>query len=105
MSYENCPKCNRYVWLETHTCQPTFICWCPEYGQTMADARRVRGRDHEDAAIEWATRFDRDSADYLIVRGNDAAVHVAHEDGGDEQVLVVSGEMVASYSARRKDGA
>lgn len=60
----------------------------------------------EAAAVKWAERDDADSADYLIVRGNDATVLVAEDrDGAPEQRFTVSGESCPVYRARQASNA
>ncbi len=63
---------------------------------------RVDAFSPESAAVKWAERDDADSADYLIVRGNDATVLVAEDrDGAPEHRFIVSGESCPVYRARQ----
>jgi hypothetical protein len=56
----------------------------------------------EAAARTWAERDDADSADYSIVRGNEATVLVAEDrEGAKEECFVVSGESCPVYRARQ----
>ncbi|WP_291784457.1 hypothetical protein [Luteibacter sp.] len=76
--------------------------WCPERGSTKEDGMRVDAFSPESAAVKWAERDDADSADYLIVRGNDATVLVAEDhDGAQEHRFTVSGESCPVYRARQ----
>lgn len=80
----------------------SFIVWHPENGQTREDGRKVPAFSAESAAVKWAERDDADSADYLIVRGNDATVMVAEDrDGSEPERFVVSGESCPVYRARK----
>lgn len=73
--------------------------WSPDHGSVEDDATEIEAADAEDAAKEWAERDDCNSADYLIVRGNDALVHVRAPDGSLHRFMV-SGESVPVYRAR-----
>jgi hypothetical protein len=75
--------------------------WCPERGQEKGDNRMVVAPYAEAAARTWAERDDADSADYSIVRGNDATVVVVEDrDGAPEHRFTVSGESCPVYRAR-----
>ena len=79
----------------------TYLVWCPDYGQDRSDARSYKANDRRMAAEDWAMDYDRRSADYMIVGGNDATVIVAEDiDGSEELGFIVSGETVAHYRAR-----
>lgn len=79
-----------------------FQVWCPERGQEKGDGMLIRAHSAESAAVKWAERDDAESADYLIVRGNDATVLVAEDrDGAPEQRFTVSGESCPVYRARQ----
>ncbi len=76
----------------------TYMVWSEDQGGTEDDARPFVAYSESDAAEEWAQWDDSHSADYLIVRGNDATVKVRGEYG--IHTFVVSGESVARYRAR-----
>ena len=78
----------------------TYLVWCPEYGQSEDDARRVNAWDANAAACEWAEWYDARSADYLIVGGSEVTVVVRAANKPEEWRLIVSGESVAHYRAR-----
>lgn len=81
--------------------QTAYRVWCPDRGSTKEDGMRVAAFSPESAALKWAERDDADSADYLIVRGNDATVLVAEDrEDAPEHRFVVSGESRPVYSAR-----
>lgn len=74
--------------------------WCPDYGGTKDDSRRVDAYCPGYAAERWAERNDADSADYLIVGGQPAVVVVAEAfEGAPEHRFTVSGEQVPKYRA------
>ncbi|ARU04699.1 hypothetical protein CCO03_08445 [Comamonas serinivorans] len=79
---------------------PMFKIWCPELGQSIDDAKTVKGFDHESAATNWADWHDHDSADYAIVGGEVAEVQVLHEGETKPVTVRVFGEMTRSYRAR-----
>jgi len=62
------------------------------------DAESVHAHFPEAAVEKWAERDDAESADYLIVGGQDATVMVRAPDG-DLLRYRVTGEAVPSYSA------
>jgi len=77
-----------------------YLVWCPEYGGTRDDARTIDAFCASKAAELWAEHEDRTSADYLIVKGNCAVVHVSREDDPTTtSVFRVYGETVPRYSA------
>ena len=82
-----------------------YVVWRPDYDQTIEDGRVVEALCPEYAVQQWAQRDDCESADYLIVRGNDAEVMVS-ELGSSLPPLrySVSGESVPSYRARMLHG-
>jgi len=110
MSWDLCRKCGRYEPSASHHCPPAWKLWRPEHGGTEEDAITVYGYSAEAAVEAWAERDDRDSADYSIVGGNNATVHVRFVGDQDraralcfpteEMVLEVVGESVPSYTAR-----
>lgn len=104
-TYANCDTCGRLYWTDDrHECPPIFLCWSPEYGHTAdGDGRRIHARDAEQAATAWAEWYDRHTADYPIVCGSDATVHVRDPEG-KERLFVVTGEHVPVYSARAAKG-
>lgn len=74
-----------------------YVVWNPEHGD-REDGREIESHSAEAAVRAWAERDDAESADYLIVRGNDATVQVW--DGERERTYIVSGESVPEYRAR-----
>jgi hypothetical protein len=79
----------------------SWCVWRPDHGQSKEDGRTVVAHSAEDAAIKWAGQADAESADYLIVRGNDAHVLVARGyEGAPEFRITVSGESCPVYRAR-----
>lgn len=109
-----CKTCGDFMTtVVAHKCHPAWRVWSPTFDQDEDDgARRVFAFDAEEAAEAWADRFDRDCADYPIVGGSEAEVHVRYDDDPerartlrlptDTQVFVVTGETVPSYTARSK---
>lgn len=81
-----------------------YLLWRPENDETIDDAREVLAFDAEEAAEDWAANDDTQSADYSIVRGNEATVCVRLKDDESAPVetFVVYGESVPQYSAQRK---
>ena len=78
-----------------------FLVWRPDYGGTRDDAREVEAYDMGEAAEKWADKYDRDSAEYLIVGGQDAELMVELVGGnGKAYKYIVSGDAVPSYRAR-----
>lgn len=75
-----------------------FQVWCPHHGSGPDEARTFNAVDSADAAQQWALCEDTESADYLIVGGQDATVIVS--DGKTERTFIVSGESVPYYRAR-----
>lgn len=76
-----------------------FRVWYPETGQTIDDAKSVKGFDHESAATNWADWYDYDSNDYAIVGGQVAEVCVLGAGETEPKRVRVSGEMTRSYRA------
>lgn len=54
-----------------------YLVWCPQRGQTQAEARRYTAYDAEHAAAQWACWADEYILDYQIFRGTDVMVAVA----------------------------
>ena len=81
-------------------CPPRYVVWCPDDGNTEEGGKTFRARSASAAAEQWAEWSDRHSADYNIVKGCDAVVHVRSEDGGETFAFSVTGETVPLYSAR-----
>lgn len=79
-----------------------FAVWCPERGQTEADAAQLDARNAEDAAREWAGEEDANSADYLIVGQRwEPTLHV--RDGDKVRAFKVTGEAVPQYDTEELD--
>lgn len=98
----HCAECGQWkgVYPDRHRCDPFFSVWCPDHGETEDDAEEFRAMGHSNAAEKWAEWSDRTSADYTIVRGSDATVHVRGR--GQTRTFVVSGE--ARAALQRKGG-
>jgi hypothetical protein len=85
-----------------HTCPPRWDIWRPDHGEERGDRHPERGEDAEAAVTLWAERDDSDSAEYSIVGGEEATVHVCpHDADGDAQheVWRVYGEAQPVYHA------
>lgn len=97
MRYRECEICGR---LEDtrHKCQPLFYVWSEENGDEST-ARKIYALNQKDAAEKWAERYDADSAEYLIVSGNDEIVCVRPEGQPGVFKLRVSGASVPEYRA------
>lgn len=54
-----------------------YVVWRPDWEQTIEDGRTIDAHCPQAACEHWAEREDSDSADYLIVLGNDAELMVA----------------------------
>lgn len=79
--------------------EKTYLVW-REGEEEREDAKRVKALYASQAAENWAEWADSWSADYTIVRGTDARVFVALDDGGtDAELFSVSGETRAIYHA------
>lgn len=79
-----------------------YLVWCPELGQTQDDACLTDAIDARAAACEWAKEHDEATAEYPITGGKDFTLIVAEAAVSDRKMeLVVSGECVLQYSARR----
>jgi hypothetical protein len=76
-----------------------YLVWCPDLGGTSMDALHIDAGAPDLAAEEWAYRYDRDSAEYSIVGGQPATVHVLDMATGRETRWSVVGEAVPSYTA------
>lgn len=98
-----CSKCGEYDFTDRHRCLPGFLVWHKEEGEEEF-ARKVHALDMCDAAEQWAERDDSESADYLIVSGQDARVAVKDMETGAVGIFIVSGESVPSYSANEVIG-
>ena len=72
--------------------------WWPEQGESKDGARVFEGFDHEHAASEWAEWYDHYSADYSIVGGTAAEVHVLREDEDTARTVLVTGQLSRTYS-------
>jgi hypothetical protein len=109
MSLEWCRDCKEMK-FDRHQCDPGWLVWSPEDGETEDDARTFYGMSAERAVEKWAAWSDSNSADYAIVGGSEVTVHVRlrgleKERAGylmlptEELVFEVYGESVPSYSA------
>ena len=89
--------------LDRHMCPPSWDVWRPDE-QEQEDCRPVYADEPGDAVEAWAHDDDARGADYRIIGGDDATVHVRrHGDTTSEpMVFEVSGESLPHYSARRK---
>ena len=84
---------------DTNGARTTFLIWRED--ESEDDARSVIAWDARSAVEDWASYDDCHSADYSIVKGDDATVLVRRDTPGAEVMrYVVSGETVAQYTAR-----
>lgn len=97
----SCPSCHRAIWSSgAHVCPPKWSVWNPDQ-EEEEDARVLFADDPETAAEEWAEHDDRDSAEYTIVRGSPAIVHVRPypPEGKEALKFKVQGEYDPRYWA------
>lgn len=102
MSDSWCKTCGDFMLNpKTHVCDPAFLVWYPEYGQTEEDgARKVYAADHEQAAERWAERNDADTCDYAIVGGSEVVLHVKKAGEDEVKKFTVTGRSEPVYDAR-----
>lgn len=98
MSLRDCDRCGSFCVLDDHVCPPRYVVWSHEDGGTDEDGKTFRAQSASAAAEQWAEWIDRHSAEYSIVKGCDAVVHVRSEDGGETFAFTVTGEFVPLYS-------
>jgi hypothetical protein len=106
-----CKDCKE-IKFDGHHCDPSWLVWSPEDGETEDDGRVFYGMSPDRAVEKWAEWSDRNSADYSIVGGQEATVHVRLAEGQGERaeflrlqteeiVFNVYGESVPEYTAQR----
>ena len=100
VTMRDCDRCGAFCVLDSHACPPRYIVWCPDMYGTEEDGKTFHASSPSAAAEKWAEWSDCHSADYGIVKGTDALVHVRREDGGETLAFTVSGETVPLYHAR-----
>jgi hypothetical protein len=98
-----CKKCNEFMmYPERHQCPPTFeVCQpdCdPDYWET------IMAKDAGLAAEKWAEADDCNSAEYLIIGGDDATVLVRKLGEQETQKFIVTAEAVPEYYAKEVAG-
>ncbi len=81
-----------------HRCEPNWIVWCEEDGQSMDDANAVGAFCATSAAEKWA-EIDDAGGDYNIIKGGDAKVNVRHATGTKIYTFSVRGESLPQYTA------
>ena len=111
MSITWCRDCKGMVFdASAHRCDPGWLVWRPDYGETEDDARTFYAMSASGAVEKWAAWSDEHSADYDIVGGSEATVHVRLRGlekeraeylvlPTEELVFEVYGETVPSYHA------
>ena len=109
MSIEWCRDCKE-IRFGNHRCDPGWYVWQPDNGETEDDARTFYGMSPDAAVEKWAAWSDSHSADYDIVGGGEATVHVRLRSQDtdraeflrlptEELIFEVYGESVPSYHA------
>jgi len=95
-----CPKCNRWHW-DDKPCNPAWLVWCPDDGDDVDDACKVHEVAAEYAAERWAEENDH-HADYRLLSGHEAVVHVVPANKPDQkpQRFRITGETVPEYHSR-----
>lgn len=90
-----------------------YLVWCPEEGETAANAEECLGYSSaEEAAEDWARGDDWREGDYGIANGRREATVLVRPldpptwvDGSDEPLrLQVTGETTYTYTAQRCEG-
>jgi hypothetical protein len=76
-----------------------YLVWCPERGQTEADARTIPfAYSAAEAACQWARIEDHKNVDYLIAGGRETTVLVRQwVEGAKTEEKIVTGEMQPFY--------
>ena len=96
MSREWCSECVALHEPERHF--PEFRVWCDD---DEAGGSTYRAMDAQSAAERWAEDDDAYN-DHSIVGGSAAVVNVRDLTTGSVMAYEVTGEVVPSYTARRK---
>ncbi len=96
-----CNRCQGYPIKGTCACR-TFDVAIADRGEVEdCSWQQIRARDAEDAAEEFAERYDVDSAEYRIVRTGSAEIWT-RDDLGTVQKWEIDAEPVPTYNAREK---
>jgi len=79
-----------------------FEVWCPDFGETIDDAKTYNAIDSEDAACIWAKHHDMygDGGDSSIEGGAQMNVCVLRDGRKVSELMTVSGRLVPRYTAR-----
>lgn len=93
-TYGNCKECGALcVHREHHRCAPIWK--VRRDGDGPDEARKIHGRDAEDAASEYCERFDGD-LDYSIIRNGGATLLV--ERDGETVTIHIEAESRPRYA-------
>lgn len=79
-----------------------FLCWIPEYGHTVEDAREVQAFDAELAVSEYVRRYEAEDCDYPVGGGIRTIEVMCAANGEDAVAYIVSGDARPTYSASKK---
>lgn len=80
--------------------QREYIVWCPEYDESIGNARRFVANGPDQAAMMWAENRDKRTEEPLIARGDHARVTVESIASGDQHDYFVTGEILPVYVAK-----
>lgn len=92
-----CSNCRQYKFAN-HKCKPKYIITYEENGVTNG---KGFGYTHEDAAMDWAERYDSKS-DMFIANGCEPVVVVEDEEGV-KKTLRITARATVEYSAYEED--
>jgi len=97
-----CKTCCHYAG-DSHKCAPAWNVWRPDE-QEQEDSRIFYSYNPEVAVEDWAEYDDAQGADYRIVGGSEATVHVRPrgDTATEPLVFIVHGEQTATYRAYAK---
>lgn len=92
-SFECCEHCKKWHWSQDK-CDPIFLVYYEDY--MGDDPEEVRGRDHEDAAINFAKSYNAHS-DYALIN---ETINVRVEKDGVVKYFEVGAEPSIHYNSK-----
>ena len=93
-----CPTCRKYDFLEKHRCEPIFYFKHESWGDEF---QPIHASDFEDAAVEFARKYNEGNGDYSLMNGDTEEVVIS--DGKTEKTFIVRAEQAIDYYADEKE--
>jgi hypothetical protein len=95
-SYDRCPTCKEFAWLDSHRCPPAHECHLRDYEETVVAHAHTPEEAAAKAVLEWAHNCC-EYPDTVVVEVDGMVYKIEREDVVEYHANLAGGTPVAEY--------